>query len=275
MGGVISNKTGGKAEPINYSFDVKIEGKNVVRNLDMFQSNNKNTPPGPVMQAPILPSSPFGDEEEKEELHSCEWKDCNGKHPKKIDYPNDGCVTRGKYTGKWKSPWEGGAGATSNEVTVAHYEAETGKATSLAEAKSLFGTGKYVTNNHHLIPIAAMAKFPKLSHNAQLVGFDINDGKYGICLPYFITDIFRHDLQSHKTNHPNYSKKVVHILKKFDKKCKTYCHNDEQDQLRSDLDELAELIREYLVTWDHAWLLRKSAVNDRQQSFNQAGISHP
>ncbi len=54
---------------------------------------------------------------------------------------------------------------------------------------------EYVTNNYHLIPIAAIEKFSKLSHNAKLIGFDINDGKYGICLPYFITDIFKKVIQ--------------------------------------------------------------------------------
>jgi hypothetical protein len=50
-GGVASSKVKGKAEPVMYSFDVKIEGKPVVRNLDLFLANDKNTPPAPIMQA--------------------------------------------------------------------------------------------------------------------------------------------------------------------------------------------------------------------------------
>lgn len=271
LGGVISGKTGGKAEPANYSFDVKIEGKGVVRNMDLFVSNAGNTPPGPVMQAPILPS--FGNKEEKEELHSCEWKDCEGKHPEKIDYPNDGCVKRGKYTGEWKAPWVDGPGRKSDLISVAHYEAERGKEASLAEAKSLFGKGQYVINNHHLIPISSMDKVPKLAHNAKLVGFDINDGKYGICLPYFITDIFRHDLQSHKTSHPNYSRKVAAELRDIQKKSIKFCTSDKQDKLVPELDDLAEDLREFIIAWDYAWLLRKSAIKDRTQSFTQAGLA--
>jgi hypothetical protein len=275
LGGVISGKTGDKAEAINYSFDVKVEGKNLVRNLDMFQSNARNTPPGPIMQVPILFSSPFDDKEEKEELHSCKWKDCDKKHPEKIDYPNDGCVTRGKYTGKWKAPWDGGAGVTSNEIAIGHYETETGKAASLAEAKIFFGTGKYVTNNHHLIPVATMAKFPKLGHNAKLVGFDINNGKYGLCLPYFITDIFRHDLQSHKTNHPNYSKKVKDQLRVIEKQSVKYCKSGKQTDLVGDLDRFAQRLRRFVINWDSNWLLRKSAESDRVKSFKQAGLNPP
>ncbi|NRB42421.1 MAG: DUF4150 domain-containing protein [Pseudomonadales bacterium] len=52
-GGVASSKTKGIAEPILYSFDVKINGKPVVRNNDLFLANNKNTPPAVLMQGQI------------------------------------------------------------------------------------------------------------------------------------------------------------------------------------------------------------------------------
>lgn len=52
--GVASGKIKGKAEFINYSFDVKIEGKNVARAFDMMLHNDKNTPPFPVLQAPVI-----------------------------------------------------------------------------------------------------------------------------------------------------------------------------------------------------------------------------
>jgi hypothetical protein len=52
--GIISSKTKGKAEYINYSFDTKIEGKNVPRAFDLMLHNDKNTPPFPVIQAPII-----------------------------------------------------------------------------------------------------------------------------------------------------------------------------------------------------------------------------
>jgi hypothetical protein len=50
--GVASNKIKGKAEFVNFSFDVKIEGKNVPRAMDLMLHNDKNTPPFPVMQGP-------------------------------------------------------------------------------------------------------------------------------------------------------------------------------------------------------------------------------
>lgn len=53
-GGVASGTVKGKAEFILYSFDVKVEGKNVARALDTMLHNNKNTPPSPVLQGPII-----------------------------------------------------------------------------------------------------------------------------------------------------------------------------------------------------------------------------
>jgi hypothetical protein len=55
--GVASNKIKGKAEFVNFSFDVKFEGKNVARAMDLMLHNDKNTPPFPVIQPP-LPAMP-------------------------------------------------------------------------------------------------------------------------------------------------------------------------------------------------------------------------
>ncbi|HMW29438.1 DUF4150 domain-containing protein [Plasticicumulans sp.] len=52
--GVASNKIKGKAEFVNFSFDVQAEGKNVCRALDLMLHNDKNTPPFPVLQGPII-----------------------------------------------------------------------------------------------------------------------------------------------------------------------------------------------------------------------------
>ncbi|MCX4242249.1 DUF4150 domain-containing protein [Paraliomyxa miuraensis] len=52
--GVASSKVKGKAEFVNYSMDVKAEGKNVPRALDMMLHNDKNTPPVPLLQGPVV-----------------------------------------------------------------------------------------------------------------------------------------------------------------------------------------------------------------------------
>ncbi|MGC3999323.1 MAG: DUF4150 domain-containing protein [Anaeromyxobacter sp.] len=53
-GGVASNKIKGKAEFVNYAFDVKVEGKGVARSFDLMTHNDKNTPPFPVLQPPVI-----------------------------------------------------------------------------------------------------------------------------------------------------------------------------------------------------------------------------
>ena len=77
IGGVISNKIKGKAEFILYSFDVKADGKNVARAFDLMLHNDKNTPPFPVMQPPlvvVIVSPPGKDEDpEKRKLKKVEW----------------------------------------------------------------------------------------------------------------------------------------------------------------------------------------------------------
>jgi hypothetical protein len=54
-GGVASGTTKGKAEFVNFSFDTMVEGKNVARAMDLMLHNNKNTPPFPVLQGPVVP----------------------------------------------------------------------------------------------------------------------------------------------------------------------------------------------------------------------------
>ncbi len=52
--GVASNKIKGKAEFVNYSFDVQVEGKGVPRAFDLMLHNDKNTAPVPLLQPPII-----------------------------------------------------------------------------------------------------------------------------------------------------------------------------------------------------------------------------
>lgn len=54
-GGVASNKIKGKAEFINVSFDVMFEGKGAARAFDLMLHNQKNTPPFPLLQGPVIP----------------------------------------------------------------------------------------------------------------------------------------------------------------------------------------------------------------------------
>ena len=52
--GVASGTIKEKAEFVTWSFDTFVEGKNVERAFDLMIHNNKNTPPFPVLQPPII-----------------------------------------------------------------------------------------------------------------------------------------------------------------------------------------------------------------------------
>lgn len=72
LGGVVSNKTKGKAYPQLYSMNVKFEGENVVRLTDIMCSNGAspgNTPPMPEVQPPlpVLPSPPETEKDKKQD----------------------------------------------------------------------------------------------------------------------------------------------------------------------------------------------------------------
>jgi hypothetical protein len=72
-GGVASSKIKGKAEFVNYSFDVKFEGKNVPRAFDLMLHNQKNTPPFPVLQQPIV-ALPADEDPEERKLVEDDWE---------------------------------------------------------------------------------------------------------------------------------------------------------------------------------------------------------
>lgn len=76
-GGVVSNTTKGKAEFINYSFDVKVEGKNVPRQLDPMihnKASTPNTPPTPLLQPPLIVISKIACPCCKKDHDVQEWK---------------------------------------------------------------------------------------------------------------------------------------------------------------------------------------------------------
>jgi len=71
-GGVVSGKIKGKAEFVNFSFDVQFEGKNVARALDLMLHNDKNTPPMPLIQPPVIAIMISNIQAEKPQCLICE-----------------------------------------------------------------------------------------------------------------------------------------------------------------------------------------------------------
>ena len=68
--GVASGRVMGKAEFVSFSMDVKVEGKAITRALDLMLHNDKNTPPFPLIQPPLIIIPPFPSPPKKPK----EWK---------------------------------------------------------------------------------------------------------------------------------------------------------------------------------------------------------
>lgn len=74
--GMVSQKIKGKAEFVMSSFDVKAEGKGVTRALDIMLHNDKNTPPFPVLQGPVIAvPQDLSDEKDDNEIKSIDFED--------------------------------------------------------------------------------------------------------------------------------------------------------------------------------------------------------
>jgi len=97
--GVVSNRIKGKAEFVNYSFDVKVDGKNVCRLTDPAQSNmgSANSIAPACVQAPLFAMDPqlkacekTRDKEEKEEKkekgESTKWHSSGVHEPHKAAF---------------------------------------------------------------------------------------------------------------------------------------------------------------------------------------------
>lgn len=296
-GGVLSGKTGGIAEPISYSFDVKIEGKNVVRNFDAFLSNNKNTPPAPVMQNPVTPVLLTNNLQENEALFSCDWTVCDKQHTTDInsDYPRNGSVKRGEtksgkdYASAWVEkglePWEEiGQQKHSPNATWQDYQEDLQpkgdiklrNKTLIEHNLALIEKGKYKTEKHHLISVHLFDNLNSLANNCQLVGYNVNDAENGICLPYFVPDIVRHDRQCHRGPHPPiYDRNALKLLKNLQTKAEKYCTDNQQQKVIVKLNDISQRIRQHILAWDKGWELRSKAHAERRWSHIKMSIKTP
>lgn len=148
--GIVSNTNKGKAFSMMGSFDVKLEGKSVVRNSDPFLGNNRNTPPAPILQAQVAPVI-LPPEEEKE----CPY--CKKKE-------HDLAKKPGNHSGR---------GQTLRKNIIAKIE------------NHAWYTGSWSLQAHHLICSEAMDddKWPGWCSD---FGYDIDCKENGVILPYLL-----------------------------------------------------------------------------------------
>lgn len=209
------------------------------------------------------------------QLHSCDWKNCKGQHPSAISYPGGGTVDRnGSYADDWVAadlePWKKYGDGTDSRATLQDYQREV--SAQYAFTAAALKHPAYHTQKHHLISVKLFTNVPTLSHDVKLVSYDVNAKENGVCLPSFIVDIVRHDLQCHRGNHPNnlYYDKISPLLREKEKLFATYCATDiactaePQKRVVDDLNRLSQRIEGQLRAWK--WFLRSDAVAERVAS---------
>ncbi|WP_299489904.1 AHH domain-containing protein [uncultured Shewanella sp.] len=212
--------------------------------------------------------------EDEDKTHKCDWKDCKGKHKKPIHYPNNGVIKRNNvFAKKWVKaglePWVIHGAGTDTKATREEYLAETKKIDDVNKAVNMQHP-EYPTQKHHLISINLFTRVPKLKHNAELSGYDVNHPKNGICLPAFRFDIAQHGLQCHRGRHPTslYNDKISVKLKilqnEFKKLCLKNDNNKHSEQLIKELNILSSDIAKKIKNWKY--LLRTDAFADREFS---------
>lgn len=191
--------------------------------------------------------------------YGCAWKDCKGDpHPSKVDYKDQeqGCTERGTYVGNWPEPFH------ILTPSYTNFGVQEGCFKGLCSRRYVgvvqSNRDHYETQNHHVIPVASIQSFTRLTHNLKLIGWNLNDGiSNGICLPYFREDSIWHDLQPHRGSHPRiYTDDVKESLKPLETECLVYCQEAEkedskvdQQTLKKDINKLVETIRNRILNW--------------------------
>jgi hypothetical protein len=216
------------------------------------------------------------DTSKPENLQKCDWKNCEKTHTKSISYPSGGTVDRNSsYASAWASaglePWKLYGDGTDSRAKLPDFRKETPAAAYAVSAAALKHP-EYHTQKHHLISINLFKSVADLSHNAKLIGYDVNHKKNGSCFPSYVADIVRHDLQCHRGRHPKllYNDNVDPLLRAIEKRCLAYCELDvdgdttRQQDLIDDLNRLSARCYNQIRAWK--WLLRSAAIAERAQS---------
>jgi hypothetical protein len=232
------------------------------------------------------PAPPVQEEEQKR--YPCKWNDCKGKHSEDINpsYPSKGSTSKGaatsgaNYEAEWiragLEPWVLRGPGLDRKPTAAEYGAEL----DLTKARNRnmvnksveeFSHPAYMTQKHHVVSVHLFDDFKKLAYDARLVDYNVNDKENGICLPYFIADIVRHDLQCHRGPHPPmYDERVSVLLRDLEQRCIHFCDVGMQPQVKQELEAIAQRVIRHIEQWRPGWYLRSNAPAERAQSFAQA-----
>jgi hypothetical protein len=168
----------------------------------------------------------------------CKWTKCDSKHEFDITYPGNGVVER-KDLKSWAHP--------STQIIAlgitTMFQAKPKTTEEITEASN------YPYQKHHVIPAAVIEKrVPKIKHNLELLGFDINnEGLNGISLPEKEEHIKWHGLQAHRGCHPSYNNEVFSYLSELEGTVHLFCREDKQGELWEEIADAVQYFRKEIV----------------------------
>lgn len=253
-GGVASGKTKGAAYPVNYSFDVMIEGKSVVRNLDLFTLNDHNTPPAPIMQPQVSRPAARRVEEraESKRVELCEY--C-GKAKHAFD-------TRGRVGGNQGSSAVLGRNMLEGRELATHP----------------WYVGPFSVAAHHLICLEALDN-EHWARACPLIGYHPDRKKNGVFLPMKMASACQLHVAVHRGNHAEghafdvhlpYPRAVMRKLRDVACRMKRGAACSDPDALVSMLDAISAEILAKVASF--TWTLTRDGLDYRPGSKGCSGL---
>jgi hypothetical protein len=208
--------------------------------------------------------SASGGSTQKPDPKPCGWSNCKRDHGAKLEYPDDGNVTRedglrAELFVHGREPWDaGGFGEGNKPIYLVN-----GKVKKNADGSNFFA---YRIQAHHLIPIKQMGKTSTLKANAKLAGYDIDDMINGMFLPQDWMDMAIHRLQQHNTSHgPKYtapiSRELREIEQAYEKMCQGTKDISSQMMIVQELNALSLFAEQKILAIRHGgacWPLNKN-----------------
>jgi uncharacterized Zn-binding protein involved in type VI secretion len=213
LGGIVSGKTGGETEFLNYAFDMRIEGRNVVRHADTTMHNNKNAL-GMVIGSMTAPIA-IKIEDTTKKCPYCK-KDEHAFTKERGTNNGNGQALRKNIIKNIKDhPWY----TKSNSLEA-----------------------------HHLICSESMDSDNWYQYCMDF-GYDINHKNNGVMLPYYMDLACQLGVPIHRSNHSagraeglSYPDKIKLDLAKILNKIEAGNYCDDPKGLIEDLNDYSELI---------------------------------
>ncbi|MCP3165756.1 PAAR-like domain-containing protein [Myxococcus qinghaiensis] len=254
LGGVSSGTTKGRAHPVTFSPDVKIEGRSVVRNFDLFTLNERNVPPFAIVQ----PQGTAPTATQVNELSASQ------------------VVERCSWCGKEKHPFDtkGRVGSNQGSSAVLGRNMLEGQAL----ATHTWYAGPFSLAAHHLICLEALDKEDWALYCARF-GYHPDRKQNGVFLPMKLALACQLFVPVHRGNHADglaievrlsYPRAVMKQLKAVEAALMRGAFCSKPEALLDELDRISEEILAKVACF--RWTLTRDGLDYAPGGVGCAGL---